>query len=1099
MSLLRPLHALSAPVKVVVAYATFSALWILFSDRAVAMLFPDPAHFTLVSILKGWLFVAVTSVMLYGLVRRLLRRPAPTAEGLSVEFSWRWRLVVYLFAIATSLGALGLRASMDVPFAVRPMFLLFMAPIILSAFLGGLGPGLVATAVAALGLDWLFIPPVSSLGGMGSLDLFQWVLLVVNGLVVSGFSEMSHRSRHQIEAQRQLHEVTLESIGDAVLTTDAAGVVTFLNAAAERLTGWSCLEGTGKPLAEVAPLLEEGTEATLPDLVPTVLRSGITDCHGLLRAQGGRMVPVLGSAAPIRRPSGEPQGVVMVLRDDTERRHLARAQEERLEALHLLGFMADSSSDAIFAKDRQGRYLLFNREASRITGVPASEAIGKDDRALFPPEEAAFLMELGRKVVEEGASITGEEALSTTQGTRVFLATKEPLLDSQGQVVGLFGISRDITERKRTEELLRERLALQEQLADIALSVPGAICSYRLRPDGTACMPFTTPAIEDLYGLSRAELAETMEGWAARVHPEDLVRVLRAIEEAAKTMSPWHDGFRYRHPEKGLRWIEGWSIPRREPDGSMLWSGFLTDVTERMRNEEALRESEASLERAQAIARLGSWRRDLVTGGLTWSLQAHHIFGIPAGSPLDEDGVLARVPAADQDRVRKAWREMEAGKAFDLEHRLVTEQGERWVRQQAEIRKDAEGRPLVAFGIIQDITEHRQAEDEKGRLQAQILQAQKMESIGRLAGGVAHDFNNMLQVIAGNAELALGQVAPGEPLHGEIQLIQKAAGRSAELTRQLLAFARRQTIAPKVIDLNDALGSMLKMMGRLVGEDTRLVWAPRAGLWKVRIDPAQLDQVVANLTVNARDAISGVGTITLQTDNEVVTAKACEGILGASPGDYVTLSVEDTGSGMGPEVLEHIFEPFFTTKEAGRGTGLGLATVFGIAQQNGGFVRVSSRLGEGSRFRVSFPRWQEAAEESAPEGTPGPREGRGETILLVEDEEALLAVGEAMLKALGYAVLAMSSPEEALRRVAGNPGRIDLFLVDVVMPGMNGKELARRLGDLRPGVPVLFMSGYTADVIANRGTLEEGLRLIEKPFTLRDLSVRLREILDAPA
>ncbi len=1083
-------------MKVGVAYATFAALWILLSDRAVAMLIRDPAQFTLVSILKGWLFVAVTSVMLYALVHRLLRRPALAAEGISVEYSWRWRLVVYLFAIAAAMGSLALRASMDVPFTVRPLYLLFMVPVILSAFLGGFGPGFVATFIVALGLDWLFIPPVGSWRMANPLDLFQWVLLMVNGLVVSAFSEMSHRIRHQIEAQRQLDAVTLESIGDAVISTDAAGTVTFLNAAAERLTGWPCQEGIGRPLSEVISLLEEDTEAGLLELFPTVLQSGTTDCHGLLRTRSGRTVPVLGSAAPIRRPSGQTHGVVVVLRDDSGRRHLAQAQEERLEALHLLGFMADSSSDAIFAKDREGRYLLFNREASRITGVPAAEAIGKDDRALFPPTEAEFLMALGRKVVEEGCSITGEEVLSTTQGTRVFLATKEPLRDSQGQIVGLFGISRDITERKRTEELLRERLALQEQLADIALSVPGAICSYRLRPDGTACMPFTTPAIEDLYGLSRAELAESMGGWAERVHPEDLARVLKTIEEAGQTLSPWHDEFRYHHPEKGMRWIEGWSIPRQEADGSVLWSGFVTDVTDRMRNEEALRESEASLERAQAIARLGSWRRDLATGTLTWSRQAYRFFGLPPGAPLDEGEVLARVPVPDQDRVREAWQGVKEGAVFDLEHRLVTEQGERWVRQQAEIRRDTEGRPLVAFGIIQDITEHRQAEEEKGRLQAQVLQAQKMESIGRLAGGVAHDFNNMLQVIAGNAELALGQIPPSEPLHGQIQLIQKAAGRSSDLTRQLLAFARRQTIAPRVIDLNEALGSMLKMMGRLVGEDTRLVWAPRAGLWRVRIDPAQLDQVVANLTVNARDAIAGVGSITLQTDNETMAARDCEGILGANPGDFVTLSVQDTGTGMGPEVLEHIFEPFFTTKEAGRGTGLGLATVFGIAQQNGGFVRVSSRLGEGSLFRVSFPRWQEATEEGASEAVSRPLQGHGETILLVEDEEALLVVGEAMLKALGYAVLAVPSPEEALRRVEETPGRIDLFLVDVVMPGMNGKELARRLGDLRSGVPVLFMSGYTADVIADRGRLEEGLRLIEKPFSLRDLSVRLREILD---
>jgi PAS domain S-box-containing protein len=395
-----------------------------------------------------------------------------------------------------------------------------------------------------------------------------------------------------------------------------------------------------------------------------------------------------------------------------------------------------------------------------------------------------------------------------------------------------------------------------------------------------------------------------------------------------------------------------------------------------------------------------------------------------------------------------------------------------------------------------DITTRKRSEEQGERLQAQLNHAQKMESVGRLAGGVAHDFNNMLTVIRGNADLAMEQLPEASPLRENLEEIQKCAKRSSDLTRQLLAFARRQTIAPRILDLNDTVEGMLKMLRRLIGEDVELSWKPGAGLWSVNIDPSQVDQVLANLCVNAKDAITGEGTVILETRNETFDSDYCSTRDGYVPGDYVMLAVSDNGCGMPREVQEHIFEPFFTTKEVGAGTGLGLATVYGIVKQNLGFINVYSETGQGTVFRIYLPRHLEAADaverrsdEALPRGT--------EAILLVEDEKSILDLGRKILSSLGYTVLATSFPAEAMEMARRHPGGVQLLMTDVVMPGMNGRELASRLTAAFPALKCLFMSGYTADVIAQRGVLKEGEQFLQKPFTLRGLAVAVRHALDS--
>lgn len=398
-------------------------------------------------------------------------------------------------------------------------------------------------------------------------------------------------------------------------------------------------------------------------------------------------------------------------------------------------------------------------------------------------------------------------------------------------------------------------------------------------------------------------------------------------------------------------------------------------------------------------------------------------------------------------------------------------------------RIDMEGKILL-HSIIHDITAHRHLED-------QLRQAQKMESVGRLAGGVAHDYNNMLSVILGYTELALDRTDPANPLHDYLKEILNAARRSADITRQLLAFARKQTVNPKALDLNETVEGMLKMLRRLIGEDIDLAWLPTIDLWPVKIDPGQVDQILANLCVNARDAIADVGKITIETHNVTFDEAYCAEHADFVPGEFVLLAISDDGCGMDKEMLAHVFEPFFTTKDVGKGTGLGLATAYGIVKQNNGFINVYSEPGKGTAFRIYLPRHRGKIDRICAESGGEIPRGHGETVLLVEDDQAIRKMSKRMLENLGYAALEAETPDHALLLAKENAGSIDLLLTDVVMPGMNGRDLADQLHALCPDLATLFMSGYTSSVISHREVLDQGVNFIQKPFSQKDLAVKV--------
>ena len=526
------------------------------------------------------------------------------------------------------------------------------------------------------------------------------------------------------------------------------------------------------------------------------------------------------------------------------------------------------------------------------------------------------------------------------------------------------------------------------------------------------------------------------------------------------------------------------------------------EVRMRRAAEETLRRSEALLNATQRISHIGGWEWDVGRQEMFWTAETYRIHD------LDPDeirqGGMAHIERSvecyaqeDRPKILAAFQRcVDEGIGYELECRFTTAKGRRrWIRTSGQAVGHGD-RVTKVVGNIQDITAHKRADEEREKLHEQLLQAQKMESVGRLAGGVAHDYNNMLSVIIGYTDLAMAKANPSDPLHKDLKEILNAARRATMITRQLLAFARQQTIAPQVLDLNETVEKMITMLRRLIGEDIDLAWRPGADLWPVKIDPSQVDQILANLCVNARDAITDVGKVTIETDRQTLDADYCADHPGFAPGDFVLLAVSDDGCGMDRHVLDKIFEPFFTTKAVGRGTGLGLATVYGIIKQNEGFINVYSEPDNGTTFRIYLPRHAGKVEPIRPESTAQIQPGRGETVLLVEDEVSILKLVKKILEELAYTVLDATTPGQALALAKEHAGAIDLLITDVVMPGMNGRDLADQLQFVRPDLKTLFMSGYTADVIAHRGVLDKGATFIQKPFSTKDLAVMVRSVLD---
>lgn len=509
-----------------------------------------------------------------------------------------------------------------------------------------------------------------------------------------------------------------------------------------------------------------------------------------------------------------------------------------------------------------------------------------------------------------------------------------------------------------------------------------------------------------------------------------------------------------------------------------------------------LKESEERYSAILAAVDDGLWDWEVESGKAYFSPIYCSILGYDGSEfPSTFDSWLHLVHPEDVDIVKDSLHQSrESGKGFAIDIRMKCKQG-KWLWASIRGKTVSTGKVLKMVGTLSDITERKCVEEEKAKLEAKLRQSQKIESIGRLAGGVAHDFNNMLGVILGYVELALDEVSPNQSLYDDLMEIKKAAERSAELARQLLVFARKQPIAPKLLDLNEIVESILKMLRRLIGENIRLLWQPGSHLWLIKVDQTQIDQILTNLCVNSMDAISDTGRIVIETENRTIDEDYCLTHEGITAGDYVRLAVSDNGVGMDKETLSNVFEPFFTTKDVGKGTGLGLATVYGAVKQNNGFINVTSELGQGTMFEIFLPSSKDKTEYVKNSHILKNSLCGEETILLVEDDPAILQIATMILGKQGYTVFAVSNPDDAIRFAKNHKESIHLIIADVIMPTMNGLDLVKVIESFNPNIKHLFMSGYTADVIAHHGVLESGVNFIQKPFSRHGLSAKVKEVL----
>ncbi len=751
----------------------------------------------------------------------------------------------------------------------------------------------------------------------------------------------------------------------------------------------------------------------------------------------------------------------------------------------LFRIVAETAMDVVISIDEGSRILFVNSAVENVFGYPAKELIGREITILMPE----YLAELHRAAIGRYVA-TGERHISWTAVALTGLhrtGREIPVEVSFGEQLRgekhiFTGIIRDVSERHRTEQDLRQS---KEKYARMIQSSPDAI-TLRTLPErrylevNEGFCRMTGYTAEEVIGKMSAELNVWADPEQRRGTLENILREGQVHEEE----------FRFRTKSGEIRFGQLAAV-RIVVGNQQCMLSVTRDITARKQAEEELRRSEANF-------------RSLVEDAPFGILQA-----TIEGRILHANPALVRMLKYDSEEELLELN-MECDVYLDArQHQhLIEENSQKEEFHNLEVqwkRKDGKiitallsghrvAGPDHAFAyyevFAEDITERRV-------LERQIIQSQKMEAIGRLAGGIAHDFNNLLGVIQGHTEILEESAGRDTRLHKSIEAVHNAAKRASALTMQLLAFSRKQVVEPKILDLNASISEIEKLLRRVIGEDIELIIRLQPDLRAIQIDPGQLDQILMNLVVNARDAMSNGGKLILETADVTLDEPYVGRHLGAATGPFVLLTISDTGCGMDQETLSHIFEPFFTTKETGKGTGLGLSTVYGIVKQSNGYIMAYSEVGRGSTFKIYFPRACGASEPSRPADWRGEVPGGKETVLLVEDETALRELTRELLEKAGYTVLEATSVEGAIRLAEESQRKIDLLLTDVVMPGMDGHELAHLLTASCPALKVLYMSGYTDDVIVHRGVLNRGTALLQKPFGRSVLLGKIRDVLDA--
>ncbi len=788
-----------------------------------------------------------------------------------------------------------------------------------------------------------------------------------------------------------------------------------------------------------------------------------------------------------RDAAGRPLRMTGAIIDISSRK---RAEEEADSRQRDIQTLLDTLPGYAFFKNAESVYVVVNQRFATAVGMTTASIIGRTDLELFPAAMAEKFRADDRRCMDSGEPLSVGEEHMIESGRKFFVDTRKvPLKDHSGAVVGLVGFGFDVTERKRAEDALREserRLDLALRGADVGMwdwDVAGGTVTLNARS-------------AEIHGLPAREFTSPVGWWQDVLHPEDLARLTRdtvALLEGRAAMI--EDTLRVRRAD-GEAWIlSRGGVTGRAPDGRPLRvTGTHTDVTQRKRAEDALHASEERFRAAFESAPIGVCLASLDGRFLRVNRAWCELLGYREDELLGRDIIAITHP---EDRAATA-RRFSLGRVTSdgepaFEKRFLRKDGSTfWAQVHTSAARDGAGRTEYFIGLMIDIDQRKTAQEERTRLEEQLRQAQKIESIGMLAGGVAHDFNNLLLPILGFAEMARGGAVDARQAHQLSQIID-AALRAKDLVRQLLAFSRKQMLEMRSLDLNDEIRRFEPILRRVVREDIRLDLELAPDLGPVRGDSSQIQQILMNLVVNAHDAMPGGGRMRIATA-EADLGEARDPQLSALPaGRYVVVTVADTGEGMDANVRAHLFEPFFTTKEPGKGTGLGLATVHGIVKQHGGEIAVRTAPGTGTSFAVWLPRARSGPTAAVGEATRRIA-GGDERVLVVEDEQLVRDLVSAVLSERGYRVTSAADPDEALRLIAAG-AEFDLLLTDVIMPGMDGRELHARLKTLRPALKALYMSGYTGDVL-DAHHLDASTHLLQKPFVVAHLIAKVRETLD---
>ncbi len=772
--------------------------------------------------------------------------------------------------------------------------------------------------------------------------------------------------------------------------------------------------------------------------------------------------------------------VKLVLANDVTER--MRAEESVRFQAHLLNTVEQS----VIATDLNGIVTFWNQFAEKLYGWTSAEAVGRNVRELTTPEinqnQANQIMEQ----LNEGESWSGEFVVRNKAGESFpAYVSNSPVTDSRGKLVAFVGVSVDITERNRAEQLILES---EEKYRSIVETAHEGIWVGDLETRTT----YVNRRMAEMLGYTVEEMLG--RPIADFVFDEDFSITKRKYEQRLSGASESGE-FRMRRKD-GSEIITFYNSALIKNQAGEV-TGYLSmrsDITENKKAERKLIDAEAKyrmlVESSLAIVYLAEPRLPFSPIYVSPNVSR---FGYTVGEWFERpDMWISLIHEEDRARVLQATEKAVAQhEETDLEYRIVSRDGAIiWLHDKGRFVFDERGNKTGWQGVMVDITKSKELEE-------QLRQSQKLESVGLLAGGIAHDFNNMLTAINGYSELTLRSLERDSPLRENIEEIKKAGERSAQLTHQLLAFSRQQVLQPVVLNLNEVITDTIKLLERVIGEDIKLFIALNAKTGQVNVDPGQLSQIIMNLAVNARDAMPNGGKLTIETANVFLEPKAARSMVGVLPGAYVMLAVGDTGQGIDDKIHQQIFEPFFTTKELGKGTGLGLATVYGIVRQSGGNIEFESKVGVGTTFKVYLPRVGRQPEESAINVAAADFLSGTETIMLVEDEELVRHLSRKMLETCGYTVIEARDGVEALQIWEAEKRKPDLLITDVVMPQMGGRELAEKLMEKMPNIKILFSSGYAADAMTRYGVLETNTNFIQKPFTLEALAGQVRKLLDA--